>query len=157
MLTIDPDIVSEIVNNRMVELIVFTCMDNHFHMTIREKMEGGTAKYMQRVLNAYTKYFNIRHEKSGHLFQNSYRSVHVQNDDQLLYLSAYSHKNIIELTDWKDHMVDYPWSSFQDYAVCNRWGLLLVTDVILDKFSNGLEYKKFVETGMAKTIQKKKK
>src|SRR3989344_4890227 len=66
-------------------------------------------------LGAYAKYFNTKYERVGHLFQGSYKSVHVGDNDQLLYLSAYIHRNPRELKDWKGKEFDYPWSSFQDY------------------------------------------
>ncbi|MBI4114925.1 MAG: transposase, partial [Candidatus Niyogibacteria bacterium] len=50
----------EIIENRYVELINFALMPNHFHLTVQELKENGIARYMQRVLNGYTKYFNTK-------------------------------------------------------------------------------------------------
>jgi len=150
MLTIDQRLSKEIVEGRMVELIVFTFMPNHFHLVLREIKEDGIAKYMQRIENAYTKYYNARYQKSGHLFQGSYKSVHIENDEQLMHVSAYSHKNPTELIEWKSKLEMYQWSSYPDYLNYNRWGALLVTDSILKRFKLSSEYKKFVDSSLAK-------
>src|SRR6185436_6338169 len=74
-LHISADLENEILKTREVELVSFCLMPNHFHLLVAEKEEGGIVKYIQRVLTAYAMYFNIRHQKSGHLFQGPYQSV----------------------------------------------------------------------------------
>ena len=152
-LHIRPELEKEILKNRTMELVSFCLMPNHFHLQILEKTDGGIAKYMQRVLTAYTKYFNVRHQKSGHLLQGSYKSVLMEDDLQLMHTSAYIHKNPRELTDWKGKEDKYPWSSFQDYIFFNRWGRLLFTGIILDRYADNKKavlYKNFVDTSLAK-------
>ncbi|MEK9179321.1 MAG: hypothetical protein AAB893_02530, partial [Patescibacteria group bacterium] len=93
----------------------------------------------------------VRHQKSGHLLQGSYKSVLMENDLQLMHTSAYIHKNPCELRDWKGKEVEYPWSSFQDYVLLNRWGNLLSTDIILDRYKNEKgSYFDFAKTSSAK-------
>jgi len=142
----------DILKNRTMELVSFCLMPNHFHLQVLEKTEGGIAKYMQRVLTAYTKYFNLRHQKSGHLLQGSYKSVLMEDDLQLMHTSAYIHKNPRELASWKGKEDKYPWSSFQDYVSLNRFGKLLSTGIILDRHDNNKKsiYKNFVDTSPAK-------
>ena len=152
-LHIKPELKNEILENRTVELVAFSLMPNHFHLLLCEKIEGGIAKYMQRVLTAYTKYFNIRHQKSGHLLQSSYKSVLAEDDRQLMHVSAYIHKNSRELKDWVGKEDKYPWSSCQDYVGENRWGKLLSTNIILDRYNEDKKsgtYRHFVETSSAK-------
>lgn len=147
---IDADDISQIVSGRYVELISFCLMPNHFHLTLREAEEGGIARYMQRVLNGYTKYYNAKYEVSGHLFQGPYKAVHIEDNDQLLYLSTYIHRNPRELADWKNNEQKYEWSSYQDYIGENRWGDILPTSLILEQFKTKNEYEKFVHTSIAK-------
>ncbi len=146
-----PSLVDKIVQNRYVELISFILMPNHFHLTIRETKEKGISTYMQRVLNAYTKYSNTKYQKTGHLFQGPFQTVPVTNNNQLLYLSTYIHLNCRELKGWaaKEHL--YPWSSYQDYSGHNRWGKLLKPDIITKQFKTPAEYRNFVKTSMAKS------
>lgn len=152
---IDNDLLNSILKNRYVELVNFALMPNHFHLTVFEKKEGGTAQYMQRSLNSYTKYFNTKHQKSGHLFQGPFKAVHIGNNEQLLYLSAYIHRNPNEISEWRNKSHLFPWSSCQDYVKYNRWGNLINTEILQSQFSNATEYKIFMETSGAKEISKK--
>ena len=154
MFNISEDQTKDVIQSRFVELHNFAFMPNHFHITVYESKKDGIVQYMQRTLNAYTKYFNTRHQQSGHLFQGPYKAIHIQNENQLLYLSAYIHRNPRELRSWKNKEHRYPWSSFQDYCRENRWGKLLAREFIVEQFSNGKEYRKFVEKSGAKKLDK---
>lgn len=146
--------IQQILRGRYVELVNFVMMPNHFHATVCELKENGIAQYMQRVLCAYTKYFNTKYKKTGHLFQGPYKAVHIENNDQLLYLSTYIHRNPREMSEWKNKELAYLWSSYQDYSKENRWNELLKQDIIIQQFSNRNEYKDFVETSIAKQSKK---
>lgn len=154
--TFHPKGVVEIIQRRDVVLETFVAMPNHFHLSLEEKKEGGISRYMQRVLNAYAKYFNTKNKRVGHVFEGPFRAVHVETNEQLLYLSAYIHRNPRELTGWKGKELKYPWSSYQDLVSKNRWGELLKPQIILAQFSNSESYRKFVEeSGAKESIVKK--
>lgn len=138
--------------NRKVELISFCLMPNHFHLLIREVKKGGISKYMQRLQNAYTKYFNTKYDRSGHLLQGSYKAVLIESNEQLLYVFSYIHKNPRELKEFKNKELKYFWSSYQDCVLANRWGEFLKPEILTGQFSSerGESYKNFVETSPAK-------
>jgi len=142
--------VEDLVKNRYVELVNFTLMPNHFHLTVYEKDENGIARYMQKILNAYTKYYNARYDTTGHLFAGPYQYRRVKDDNHLSYLSAYIHYNQRGIREWRNKEHLYPWSSFQDYAVKSRWGDILQNKIIMQKFSNKKDYKEFVIKSGAK-------
>ena len=146
---VSKNIKKEIISNRYVKLVSFCLMPNHFHLILYELKKGGISDYMKRILGGYTRYFNTKYKTSGHLFQGPFKAIHVKDDPQLLYLSAYIHNNVRELKRWnkKEHL--YPWSSYQDY-IKNRWGELLKTDIIMNQFPNKEAYKLFVQKGGAK-------
>ena len=144
------DITNDIVSTRYVELECFILMPNHFHLLVHEIKEGGVARYMQRVLNAYTKYFNTRYERSGHLLQGPYKAVHIKNNNQLLYLSTYIHRNSRELLRWRGKESSYPWSSYPDFIGNNRWNKLLKHDLITGQFNNEEDYRRFTDESTAK-------
>ena len=150
---IEEDLMKEIIATRFVELISFVLMPNHFHLLIREVKERGIERYMHRVQVSYSKYFNIKHENTGHHFQGQYKAVHVTDNDQLLYLSTYIHRNPREINSWRNREHSYPWSSFQDYLSSNRWGDLIKPDIILGQFKSPSEYKIFVGRSMAKIFK----
>jgi len=151
--SINSDIKNELISNRFVELSGFALMPNHFHLIVKETKEKGIGKYMQRVLNSYTKYFNTRYGVSGHLFEGPYKAVHIEDNEQLLHLSAYVHLNPRGLNEWRRNEDSFPWSSYQDYVKENRFDEILKTEIILEQFKNGREYKKFVQTSGAKEIK----
>jgi len=142
----------DLVHDRYVEVVNFALMPNHFHLTVRENAEGGISKYMQRALNGFTKYHNAKYEKTGHLFQGPFKAVHIDDNEQLLYLSAYIHRNPRELSRWRGKEHRYAWSSYQDYLYENRWGDLLVPDIVLGQFSGKGEYRRAVEKSGAKDL-----
>ena len=160
---------ADIAKRRYVELVNFCLMPNHFHLTVAQKEKDGIAKYMQRVLNAYTKYFNTKYKKEGHLFQGPFQAVRVMSNEQLLYLSTYIHRNPHVIREWRGKESTYPYASFQDYISENRWGPLLASDIVLGQFtpsssvipaqagiqSLGGRYKKFVDGSPAKTLEEK--
>jgi len=147
---ISSEVTKDVISHKIVELNGFAIMPNHFHLLIQEKSEVGVSRYLQRVETAYAKYFNTKYEKRGHLLQGVFRAVPVKTDPQLLYLSAYIHRNPRGLPQWKNKELEYPWSSYQDYAKKNRWGELLVPDIVLNQFSTTQSYQDFVETSTAK-------
>ncbi len=64
----------------------------HFHILLRT---GPTplSKVMRRLMTGYAVTFNKRHKRSGHLFQNRYKSVICEEDPYLLELIRYIHLN----------------------------------------------------------------
>lgn len=140
----------KILKQRIVKLVAFTLMPNHFHLIVLELKDGGISEYMQRVLTSYSKYFNIKYKKSGHVFQGPFQATHIDKDEYLLHLSAYIHRNQREIAKWKNKEHDYPWSSYQDCIKENRWEELLDNDIVTGRFKNKTEYKHFVETSGAK-------
>ncbi len=147
---IDLQIRIRIVKERAVELISFTLMPNHFHILLLEKDKGGISRYMQRILDAYTKYWNTKHQKSGHLFQGPFGAKYIETNEQLLYTSAYIHRNQHELSKWHGKEALFPWSSYYDYVEKNRWGKLLSTERLLEQFPTTTAYREFVDTSTAK-------
>lgn len=146
---------SEIIANRFVGLTAFCLMPNHFHLLLRQVEDNGIARYMQRVVKGYTDYFNTKYDSSGHVFQGRYKSVHVTDNEQLLYLSAYIHRNPRELQMWKNREEFYPYSSLQDYIDKNRWGNILEIDILAGQFSRTDHgYRDFVRTSPAKDFQR---
>ncbi|MBI4114768.1 MAG: transposase [Candidatus Niyogibacteria bacterium] len=143
--TFDKDIFQEVVETKYIGLVSFCLMPNHFHLILDELKEGSISRFMQRLLTAYTKYFNIKYKRTGHLFGGAFQAVHIDRDEYLQYLSAYIHLNPRELTKWRNKEIQYPWSSYQDYVEENRWGNFLSPSLVLDQFKSGKEYQRFIE------------
>jgi putative transposase len=141
---ISEKVVEKISTTREVALVAFSLLPNHYHLLVKELAPGGLAKFLQRIGIAYTKYFNIKYQQTGHLFQNSYRSVYIEDNEQLLYTSAYIHKH--------SSRPSYEWSSYQDHVKKNRWSKLLDPSIITEQFENGSEYSQWLRDCPAKEI-----
>ncbi|KKT42325.1 MAG: hypothetical protein UW30_C0001G0050 [Candidatus Giovannonibacteria bacterium GW2011_GWA2_44_13b] len=144
------EIMEDIIEARIVELVGFTLMPNHFHLIVLELKDGGLTKFMSRLANSYTKYFNIKNDRNGYLFGSNFHKKLIDTNEYLLHLSAYIHRNPREIKKWNNKESDYPWSSYQDYIGENRWGNLLSPEIILDQFSDRKEYLGFTRSSVAK-------
>ncbi len=84
---------------------------NHFHLLIRTGLVP-VATVMRRLLTGYAVSFNHRHRRSGHLFQNRYKSILCQEDPYLLELVRYIHLNPVRagLVDDLQSLDRYPYS-----------------------------------------------
>lgn len=147
---IKEDKIDEILRHQSTKLVAFALMDNHFHLLIQNLEDGILSVYMHRVLTAYSKYFNAKYKKKGHVFEGPFKAVHTKNNDQLLHLSSYIHKNPKEIEGWDSTYDKYPYSSYQDYIGLNRWGNFLSTDIVLKQFKDQNKYRDFVRASTAK-------
>lgn len=138
-----------------VDIICFCAMPNHFHLLLFEKAPGGISKFIQRVENGYTKYFNIKYDRTGYLLGSSFHRILVDRNEYLLHLSRYIHRNPIEILSSVRDLINYPWSSYQDFVIKNRWGKGLSPAVVLDQFRNGDEYKNYVSEDLREEIDPK--
>ena len=135
----------KIVQQGQVSLESFAIMPNHIHISLQEITKQGVSNYMQRLLTGYAKYFNAKYKRTGHVFEGPFRAVRMKGNEQLLYLSAYIHRNPREISMWKGKELLYPWSSYQDYVRENRWKGLIASNIVMDQFSATSKYQEFVE------------
>jgi REP element-mobilizing transposase RayT len=84
---------------------------NHFHLLVRTG-SVSISVVMRRLLTSYAVYFNRRHRRSGHLFQNRYKSILCQQDPYLLELVRYIHLNPLRAKTISDlsELDRYPYS-----------------------------------------------
>lgn len=97
---------------QLVSIAAFCLMTNHFHIVIREAKDGGISRFMQKVLIAYSMYFNIKNSRVGNLFVKPFRSKHIADDEYLQHVVRYIHLNPLEVfePDWKQGRVTIPTS-----------------------------------------------
>ncbi|HCC59626.1 MAG: hypothetical protein A2402_03265 [Candidatus Staskawiczbacteria bacterium RIFOXYC1_FULL_37_43] len=122
-------ILVEDARDKFIKVLAFCFMPNHVHLLTKQIKDGGISKFMQKVGGGYGGYFNRKYQRKGHVFQNEFKSVHVDTDNQLIATASYIFTNPIALIEpsWKEkgiqkHSVkevskfleDYKWSSYQD-------------------------------------------
>lgn len=76
-----------------ITLIAYCLMPNHFHLLIKQKSAGSIDKFMNSLGTRYTMYFNRKYKRVGSLYQDVYKAVLVETDEQLLHLTRYIHRN----------------------------------------------------------------
>jgi len=124
----------------LVAIAAWVFMPNHFHILVKQIVNGGTAAFMEKLCTGYSSYFNKRHDRVGPLFQGRYKSQHVEEDTHLKYLFAYIHLNPIKLIDpdWKEREIadiakakkflsTYDYSSYPSYADTSLEGNILLS------------------------------
>ena len=80
-------------------IIIQTLMPNHFHSSLICLGNGYISKYMQKVLDSYTRYFNIKYKRKGHLFECKYEFRRITDDHDLQNTIDYIYNNPAKLLD----------------------------------------------------------
>lgn len=124
----------------LVKFVAYCVNPNHFHFLVTPVVDKGVEKFMQRLGNGYTKYFNNRHKRSGVLFQGKFKAKHVDSNEYLLHLSAYINSN----NQLGHRMSKLSKSSNTEYLGGRVKGGVCDTNIILDQFRNLKEYQDFV-------------
>jgi putative transposase len=90
---LDPDPYAVQYGERIVDVIAYAQMPNHFHIVMGERSPGGISKFMSKLLTSYSMYFNKKYERSGPLMCRPFRSSHIANDDYFRWVLSYVHLN----------------------------------------------------------------
>lgn len=96
------------------KLFTFIFLPNHLHLLIELKEGISISDIMHDLNSNYTKYFNGRYERKGHLFQERYKLVLLEKESYLLALSSYIHLNPLKLNLARE-ISEYPHSSYLYY------------------------------------------
>jgi putative transposase len=130
----------QILPENSFDLVSYCLMPNHFHLIVKQKKEIPVTQLLLKVSTGYSKYFNKKYNKAGHLFQERFRSIKIDSDEYLLWLSAYIHLNP-KTARLVKNVREYPWSSLGEYLE-DRENKLVKADIIMDRFKNSKEYEK---------------
>jgi putative transposase len=86
-------------------------MPNHVHILVRTGREP-LSRVMSRILTGYAVSFNRRYKRTGHLFQNRFKSILVEEEPYLLQLVRYIHLNPLRGSVVKtiEELATYRWS-----------------------------------------------
>lgn len=150
----------------LVEIIAFCLMPNHFHLILKQLRENGITKFMQKLGTGYTMYFNQRNQRTGSLFQGSFKAILVDKDNYFLPLTNYIHLNPVELIepnwkekgvkDWKkvnEFLKNYRWSSYSDYVGIKNFPSVINKEFLYGYFKNAENYKNSVNQWLSKDLE----
>lgn len=96
------------------KLHAYALMPNHIHLIVEPSESATISRIMQGITIAYTKWFNKRHTRVGHVFQGRFHSRLIEQDAYLLVASRYVHRNPVR-AKLVQHPAEYPWSSYRAY------------------------------------------
>ncbi len=139
-------------DNRLVSILAYCVMPNHFHLLLKQEVEGGISRYMQRMTLSFVRYYNTLHKQKGPLFESKFKAVLIESENQLLHVSRYIHLNPTT-ANLVDDPIKYPYSSFSFYVQGGEQKPLVFDDILRNKKRDF--YKKFVHDnqGYQQTLQ----
>ncbi len=134
-------------------VFAWVLMENHAHILFKSG-QHGISTVMRRLLTWYAQYFNRRHGRTGHLFENRYKSVLCDEETYLLVLVRYIHLNPVRagIVSTLDELNRYPWSGHSAMMGKEKYPWT-GTDYVLARFGKKVGaarrgYLRFVEEGM---------
>ena len=127
-----------------IRLHAYCLLNNHFHFVLEELEAGAMGRFMQSLKGAYCRSFNLRHNRTGVLFETKYQKREVGSTEDLMSVSRYVHLNAVAIQ--KDYE-NYRYSSLKYYLYggAPEW---LYIDTIASLFKSPAEYLAFHEDGL---------
>lgn len=96
--------------NFNIDIYAYCLMDNHIHLMLHSNPEN-LSPFFQSVGARFVRWYNKKYSRSGHLFQDRYHSVAIENTSQYLTTLIYIHNNPVKAAICP-FPSDYRWSSF---------------------------------------------
>jgi len=131
----------------LVDIHAFALMPNHYHLLLSAQADRGIPRFMHKINMGYSKYFNIKYERKGTLFEGKYHRVSVNSEAHFIHLPYYIHCNPLDLRfpEWRnreinnyqqilDFLETYRWSSHLDYLGKNNFPSVITKDFLLEFF-----------------------
>jgi putative transposase len=129
--------------NLLIRIHAFSLMPNHYHILASPVHEGGISLFMKKLNMGYAKYFNEKYERTGALWQGTFRKIPIIRDAHFKHIPYYIHLNPLDLThpQWRSgtlrnyknalsSLEHYRWSSYLDYnGVQNFPSLLYMSEL----------------------------
>ncbi len=131
---------------RLIEIYAFSFMPNHYHLLLRQLVDGGIERFIATVQNSFAKNYNLINNRKSPVFDDRFKAKIVTSNEEFLHLSRYIHlqyvtSKIITL----DELSTHPWSSFPNYMSPSLQTPGFVnTERILAHFGSREKYREFV-------------
>lgn len=145
---------SSLLEETDTDCFAWALLSNHFHLLLRcNSIE--LSRFMRRLLTGYAVNFNHRHKRSGHLFQNRYKSIICEEEAYLLELIRYIHLNPLraKIVSDLESLEAYLWSGHAVLMGKEKLPGQVVDEVLLlfgEKLSEARRnYRQFVADGIS--------
>lgn len=122
----------------LFKVYAYCLMTTHGHIAI-DCCGADISKIMKSINQSYAAYFNKKYNRHGHVFQDRFKSVLVHDYKYLLVLTAYIHNNPKDISEYRNSVEKYKYSSFGIYLgkFSNRFNII-DTNYILSFFGKKL-------------------
>ena len=137
--------------NTRVSIMAYCLMPTHFHLILNQTEPLGIERFISDTCNAYSHYFNLRHNRKGPLWQNRFGNSCIYSTQELIETSRYVHLNPTTAYLCK-HPSKWPYSSFLEYINKRPQAHICDKNNILEKISSR-DYEMFVVRHIKKQRQ----
>ena len=95
-----------------MRLLAYTVMPNHWHLVLWPREDGDLGRFMQRLTTTHVRrrHLHRRTVGHGHLYQGTYKSFPIQQDEHFLTVCRYVERNALR-ANLVSRAEDWPWSS----------------------------------------------
>jgi len=127
----------------IVRIVAYCLMPTHIHFILQPMIENGISIFVAKILNSYTRYFNLKHKRKGPLWESRTKKILIKTQEQLIHLTRYIHLNPV--TGYLvERPQDWEFSSYLEYLnlIPNEEGICTFEDLLE---INSQTYREFVE------------
>jgi len=138
---------------KLVEIICYCLNPNHYHLLLKQLADNGIEKFMHKLGSGYTNFFNAKYQRSGSLFQGTFKAVKIESNEHLLWVSAYVNANA-QIHGLTKDASNYKWCSYPEYLglspknFCHK-------DMIIEQFKDKENFKSFMNDCILSMKEKK--
>src|SRR3990167_4272681 len=135
-------IAPEALSEPLVAIVVYCINPNHFHFVLKQLVDGGIAKFMQKLQAGYTSYFNVKYSRTGSLFQGTFKSSLMNSENYFNKILGYINKNY-QVHSIPKNKIDLVIASDHEYEN-GRFNIVSKAEAkkILEIFNGGKNFKK---------------
>jgi len=139
------------VRERIVDIHGWCLMNNHYHLLLSERIDGGLTLFLRKLNVGYANYFNERYKRDGSLFQGRTKRILINSDAHFLHILHYIHLNPLDFLkgaeSWRtleiknarqalSHLEKHRWSSYLDYCGKKNFPSVITKELFGDVFKN---------------------
>lgn len=139
--------------DKIVKVIAYCLMPTHIHLIVQQLKDDGISRFINLILKSHSKYFNLKHNRKGPLWEGRFKNVLVETDEQLMHLTRYIHLNPVSafLVNMPE---DWNFSSYREFAelsstkknLCDFSGCIDIDAPSYRKFvGNRIDYQRELE------------
>ena len=126
-------VVSDTLKFKPMRILGFCLMSNHWHLVLWPEKNGDLGNFMQQMTTTHVRRWRLHRQSvgEGHLYQGTYKSFPVQDDEHFFTVCRYVERNALR-ANLVTRAEEWPWSSLyqrrqrrslEDYPPLTPWPL----------------------------------